>query len=121
MYRLICAAAVASFTLVLATPADAAVSCTLTSKDGSVTVGLGGIGGDNVTGVVLDASGSPVTGAAVDIHNRTQDETGDDESGVRGGYDIDLDAEVGDEVTVFVTWTDARGVEHDIQGDCTLK
>ncbi len=121
MHRLICAAALVMFTLALTSPAEAALSCTLRSSDGSVTVNLGGTGGDNVYGVVLDSSGSPVSGAEVDIYNRTEDEAGDDQSGVRGAYDIDLDAEVGHEVTVFVTWEDARGVKRQVQGDCTLK
>jgi len=125
MRRVIWTTLAVVFVIALIRPLDAAMSppCTLgggRGSDGTVTVNLGGFGGDNVYGIVLDSSGAAVHGAEVDVVNRSNKQAGDDQSGVRGGYDIDLDAKAGDVVDVFVKWTDARGVERQVQGTCTL-
>jgi hypothetical protein len=124
MSRVIWTVLCVAFVSTLSGPVAAAVrpTCTLgggRGSDGTVTVSLGGFNGDNATGTVLDSSGVPVQGAEVDIVNRNNKQAGDDQSGVRGGFDIDLDAEAGHVVDVFVTWTVGTH-KYQVQGTCTL-
>ena len=116
-------AAVCGLVLTIAGPAMAgSPSCTLKNKAGdSVTVDLGGFGGDNAIGNVLDSLGAGVDGAEVDVYNRNKDVAGNGKSAGRSGYyDIDVNGDPGDVVDVFVKWTDARGGKHEVQGHCTL-
>jgi hypothetical protein len=122
MRRVICTIVGMALVVTLAGTVAAVVSppCTLTSRHGSVTVSLGGFGGDNVTGIVTDAGGLVVEGAEVDVVNRKTKDAGNDQTNEHGRYSTDVNAASGHVVDVWVTWTDARGGTHEVQGTCTL-
>jgi hypothetical protein len=89
-----------------------------------VTVNLGGIGGDNVTGTVEEkgAGGTftPVPGARVRIINVTNDQDTTTESDRSGEFDEDLDAATGHKIIIHVEWKDSSGKWHVVMGVVTL-
>ncbi len=85
---------------------------------GSVTVNLGGIGGDNITGTVTDPSGAAVNDATVTVVKAT--DQGTDETNSSGKYDIDVNAAVGDRVVVTAEWVDAAGRRHVVRGTVVI-
>ena len=85
---------------------------------GSVTVSLGGFGGDNIIGTVTDPSGTMVPNASVSV--AAPSGQGTDTTNNSGKYDIDANASVGDRVAVTVEWVDAAGRRHVLRGTVVL-
>ena len=73
----------------------------------TVTVDLGGLGGDNVTGTAEDRQGAPVPDARVKVINLSNGQEDVHKTGKDSEYDIGLDASDRDRVFVHVEWKDA--------------
>ena len=83
--------------------------------------GEGYLGEDNVVGYVFERDWgtlNPVRGAEVRIHNRTKNIYETATTGRRGCFDVDIDAEPGDEVDFHIQWGNHS---HTIRGRVTLR
>lgn len=87
---------------------------------GSITIGLGGFGGDNFKGTVTDSTGLIISGARVSFVRTDGTAQGVGPTNNSGKYNLDTDASVGDTYRVDVTWVDGAGGRHRIVGTFTV-
>lgn len=87
----------------------------------TVTFNRGGFKSDNLVGTVTDRNGALIGAAQIEILNRSK--TGDNvafgQTDGAGRFDIDADADPGDNIFITVTFVDSGGARRVISGTVT--